>query len=55
VHVVGIAGAGLCMFVMKGLPMLAWVRFGWWLLIGLVLYFCYGYRKSKLRRQELAS
>lgn len=50
VHVVGVLGAGLCMFVMKGLPLLAWVRFGWWLLIGLVLYFMYGYRNSTLRR-----
>ncbi|MCA1709833.1 MAG: amino acid permease, partial [Actinobacteria bacterium] len=28
VHVVGLVGAGLCVFVMKGLPTLAWVRFG---------------------------
>jgi len=50
VHVVGIVGALLCVFVMKGLPTLAWVRFGWWLLIGLVLYFAYGFRNSTLRR-----
>jgi APA family basic amino acid/polyamine antiporter len=50
VHAVGIIGAVLCVFVMKGLPTLAWVRFGWWLVIGLVLYFAYGYRNSTLRR-----
>src|SRR5207244_4329463 len=50
VHVIGIASALLCVFVMKGLPTLAWVRFGWWLAIGLVLYFAYGYRHSTLRR-----
>jgi APA family basic amino acid/polyamine antiporter len=50
VHVVGIVGALLCVFVMKGLPTLAWVRFGWWLVIGLVLYFAYGYSHSTLRR-----
>lgn len=50
VHVVGIGGALLCIFVMKGLPTLAWVRFGWWLAIGLVLYFAYGYGHSTLRR-----
>jgi len=50
VYVVGIVGAGLCVFVMRGLPPLAWERFGWWLLIGLVLYFVYGYRHSTLRR-----
>ncbi|HEY0776343.1 MAG TPA: amino acid permease, partial [Gemmatirosa sp.] len=50
VHFVGIAGAALCVFVMRGLPPMAWERFGWWLLIGLVLYFVYGYRNSRLRR-----
>jgi APA family basic amino acid/polyamine antiporter len=50
VHVVGIAGALLCAIVMKGLPRMAWERFGWWLAIGLVMYFVYGYRNSTLRR-----
>ena len=44
-------GAAACLFIMKGLPTSAWERFGIWLLIGLVLYFCYGIRHSKLRRQ----
>jgi APA family basic amino acid/polyamine antiporter len=51
VHGVGIAGAALCVFVMKGLPTKAWERFGVWLLIGLVLYFAYGYFHSKIRNQ----
>jgi APA family basic amino acid/polyamine antiporter len=51
VHGVGIAGAALCVFVMKGLPTIAWKRFGAWLLIGLVLYFAYGYFHSKIRNQ----
>jgi len=42
-------GAGACLFVMKGLPIQAWERFGWWLVIGLVLYFAYGFKNSKLR------
>jgi APA family basic amino acid/polyamine antiporter len=35
---------------MRGLPLHAWERFGIWLVIGISLYFGYGYRKSKLRR-----
>src|SRR3954465_12624415 len=31
VHFVGIVGALLCVFVMRGLPQIAWVRFGIWL------------------------
>jgi basic amino acid/polyamine antiporter, APA family len=54
VHVVGIAGAALCVFVMKGLPGLAWIRFGYWLALGAVLYFAYGYRNSALRRGNAA-
>jgi basic amino acid/polyamine antiporter, APA family len=52
VHFVGIVGAGLCVFVMRGLPRMAWVRFGWWLLIGLALYIIYGYGHSTLRRNR---
>ncbi len=48
--VVAIAGAAACIYTMFGLPSHAWERFGIWLLIGLVLYFAYGYRHSLLRR-----
>jgi APA family basic amino acid/polyamine antiporter len=44
-----VLSAALCIFIMYGLPGTAWRRFGWWLLIGLALYFTYGYRHSKLR------
>jgi APA family basic amino acid/polyamine antiporter len=44
-----VLSAAGCVFIMAGLPRTAWERFGWWLLIGLVLYFTYGYRHSKLR------
>jgi APA family basic amino acid/polyamine antiporter len=46
------AGAAACVFVMRGLPPAAWERFGWWLAIGLVLYFTYGFSHSRLRAQK---
>ena len=49
VYVVGIVGSLLCVVTMLGLPKLAWIRFGWWLVIGAVLYLAYGYRHSVLR------
>jgi APA family basic amino acid/polyamine antiporter len=48
-----LAGAASCLFVMKGLPAAAWERFGWWLAIGLVLYFSYGFSHSRLRRASV--
>jgi APA family basic amino acid/polyamine antiporter len=42
-------GALACLYVMSGLPSSAWVAFGIWLLIGLVLYFVYGYHNAVLR------
>jgi basic amino acid/polyamine antiporter, APA family len=44
-----VLSAAGCLFIMKGLPIQAWERFGWWLVIGLVLYFVYGFKHSKLR------
>jgi APA family basic amino acid/polyamine antiporter len=38
-----------CVYLMIQLPLITWIRFGVWLLIGLVLYFAYGYRHSVLR------
>ncbi|HEU5170396.1 MAG TPA: amino acid permease [Gemmatimonadales bacterium] len=46
---VAIGGAAACLYIMAGLPVHAWQRFGWWLAIGLAIYFGYGYRKSRLR------
>ncbi len=49
VWLVTLGGAGACLFVMKGLPVRAWQMFGVWLVIGLALYFMYGYRHSVVR------
>ena len=42
-------GMAACIFVMAGLPYQAWERFGGWLGIGLLIYFAYGVRHSRLR------
>ncbi len=49
---VSIAGAAACLYVMLGLPVHAWERFGIWLAVGLAVYFLYGFRNSRLRRIE---
>ena len=50
VWLVTIGGAAACVFVMRGLPSSAWKAFGIWMVIGLSLYFAYGYKNSVLRR-----
>jgi len=42
------AGVTLVQYVLGGLDLIAWLRFFVWMVIGLVLYFCYGIRNSKL-------
>ena len=39
-----------CVFIMYGLPGTAWRRFGVWLVIGLALYFVYGFKHSRLHK-----
>ena len=46
---VSLVGAAACLYTMAGLPWHAWERFGIWLVIGIVLYFAYGYGHSSVR------
>jgi APA family basic amino acid/polyamine antiporter len=48
---VSLTGAAACVYVMFGLPTHAWERFAIWLIVGLAIYFGYGYRHSRLRSQ----
>ncbi len=49
VPLVPIIGALLCLALMLSLPVLTWERFLIWMAIGMVIYFLYGLRHSKLR------
>jgi len=46
---VAVLSAAGCLFIMKGLPDVAWRRFGYWLALGLILYFAYGFHHSRIR------
>ncbi len=37
-----------CLYMMSELGVTNWIGFGIWLIIGLIIYFSYGYKKSKL-------
>jgi APA family basic amino acid/polyamine antiporter len=43
-----------CFALMYYLTPITWIRFGIWMVIGLVFYFVYGYRNSELAKQEMA-
>ena len=44
-----------CLYLMTELGITNWIRFGLWLLAGLIIYFLYGYKNSKLNsRPETA-
>src|SRR5947208_8488692 len=45
---VPILGVTSCLYLMLGLPWITWIRFGLWLVVGMVVYFSYGFRRSRL-------
>lgn len=51
VPLVPILGIGFCLWLMMSLPQITWIRFGIWLLIGLVIYFAYSRKNSLLAKR----
>ena len=51
VPLIPILGIISCLYLMLGLPWITWVRFGGWLIVGMFVYFMYGFRKSRLRSE----
>jgi APA family basic amino acid/polyamine antiporter len=49
VPLVPILGVVFCVYLMASLPVVTWIRFFVWLLIGLVIYFTYGRFHSKVQ------
>jgi APA family basic amino acid/polyamine antiporter len=47
-------GILFCLYLMLGLDKVTWLRFFGWLAVGLVIYYIYGYRNSRLRTGDLA-
>jgi APA family basic amino acid/polyamine antiporter len=46
---VPVLGVLSCAYLMLGLPWITWLRFALWLLVGLAIYFSYGFSRSRLR------
>ena len=50
--VIPVMGLLLCTYLMTELGVTNWMRFGIWLLVGLVIYFIYGYSHSHLNKES---
>jgi basic amino acid/polyamine antiporter, APA family len=50
-----LTGAGLCIYLMTRLPLVTWLRFVVWLVLGLALYGLYGRLHSHLRAREVGT
>jgi APA family basic amino acid/polyamine antiporter len=48
VPITPLLGIAMCIFLMAGLPRVTWLRFLLWLITGLIIYFTYGSRRSRL-------
>jgi basic amino acid/polyamine antiporter, APA family len=51
VPLIPILGILSCLWLMAGLPLITWIRFGIWLLVGLAIYFMYGKKRSVLQNE----
>ena len=51
--VMPLLGIGFCLYLMLGLGWMNWLRFGGWLVVGLIIYFFHGSKKSVLRQSHL--
>jgi len=52
---VPLLGLGTCLYLLTGMTARNWAWFSGWLLLGLIVYFLYGYKKSRLAVPAVAS
>ncbi|HEU4626926.1 MAG TPA: amino acid permease [Steroidobacteraceae bacterium] len=55
VWAVSLLGVGFCGVMAATLEKATWMRLIWWTVIGVIIYFGYSYRRSKLRNGEVAT
>jgi APA family basic amino acid/polyamine antiporter len=53
--VLPVLGIAFAVYLMKDLPFSTWVRFVIWLAAGMIIYWLYGYRHSRLRLGQVPS
>lgn len=51
-NIIPLMGVSTCMFLLTGMTLDNWKWFGLWFLLGLILYFSYGYKHSKLKNVQ---
>jgi APA family basic amino acid/polyamine antiporter len=49
---IGLSGAGACLWVMSSLDLGTWLRLLFWLALGMAIYLTYGRRRSRLQRER---
>jgi APA family basic amino acid/polyamine antiporter len=54
VPLVPILGIASCLYLMSALPRQTWERLIIWMVLGLVIYFAYGKRHSKIGKGEVS-
>jgi APA family basic amino acid/polyamine antiporter len=47
---VPLLGIAFAVYLMSDLPLTTWIRFVGWMVLGILIYFLYGYRHSRIRR-----
>jgi APA family basic amino acid/polyamine antiporter len=54
VPLIPVLGVLSCAYLMLGLPWITWLRFGLWLVVGMFVYFLYGFSRSGLAHTRRA-